>query len=82
MRLTTMTDYALRLLIYLGQHPQRLCTTAEVAQAYGISEAHLTKITHHLGLGRVDHDGAWQGRGHASGAGARGDRPGRVGAFG
>lgn len=51
MRLTTMTDYALRLLIYLGQHPQRLCTTAEVAQAYGISEAHLTKITHQLGLG-------------------------------
>lgn len=50
MRLTTMTDYALRLLIYLGQHPERLCTTAEVAQVYGISEAHLTKITHQLGL--------------------------------
>ncbi|MCV2368452.1 RrF2 family transcriptional regulator [Roseateles oligotrophus] len=49
MRLTTMTDYALRLLIYLGQHPERLCTTGEVAQAYGISEAHLTKITHQLG---------------------------------
>ncbi len=51
MRLTTMTDYALRLLIYLGQHPDRLCTTAEVAQAYSISETHLTKITHQLGLG-------------------------------
>ena len=51
MRLTTMTDYALRLLIYLGRNPDRLCTTAEVAQAYGISEAHLTKITHQLGLG-------------------------------
>ncbi|WP_310388013.1 Rrf2 family transcriptional regulator [Roseateles sp.] len=51
MRLTTMTDYALRMLIYLGQHPERLCTTAEIAQAYGISEAHLTKITHQLGLG-------------------------------
>ncbi len=51
MRLTTMTDYSLRLLIYLGQHPERMCTTAEVAQAYGISEAHLTKITHQLGLG-------------------------------
>jgi Rrf2 family nitric oxide-sensitive transcriptional repressor len=50
MRLTTMTDYALRLLIYLGRQPQRLCTTAEVARAYGISEAHLTKITHQLGL--------------------------------
>lgn len=51
MRLTTMTDYALRLLIYLGSHPERLCTTAEVAAAYAISEAHLTKITHLLGLG-------------------------------
>ncbi|MFY8117350.1 MAG: RrF2 family transcriptional regulator, partial [Roseateles sp.] len=50
MRLTTMTDYALRLLLYLGRHPERLCTTAEIAQAYGISEAHLTKITHQLGL--------------------------------
>ena len=39
MRLTTMTDYALRLLIYLGQHRERLCTTAEIAQAYAISEA-------------------------------------------
>lgn len=45
-----MTDYALRLLIYLGEHPQRLCTIAEVAQAYQISEPHLMKITHQLGL--------------------------------
>lgn len=50
MRLTAMTDYALRMLIYLGMNPARLCTTAEIAQAYGISEAHLTKITHQLGL--------------------------------
>jgi len=49
MRLTSMTDYALRLLIYLGRRPDRLCTIAEVAQAYGISEAHLMKITHQLG---------------------------------
>lgn len=50
MRLTTMTDYALRLLMYVAQQPQRLCTIAEVAQAYGISEAHLMKVTHQLGL--------------------------------
>lgn len=50
MRLTAMTDYALRLMIYLGQRPERLCTIAEVAQAHGISEAHLMKITHQLGL--------------------------------
>jgi Rrf2 family nitric oxide-sensitive transcriptional repressor len=50
MRLTTMTDYSMRLLMYVGQHPERLCTISEVAAAYGISEAHLMKITHQLGL--------------------------------
>jgi Rrf2 family nitric oxide-sensitive transcriptional repressor len=51
MRLTTMSDYALRLLMYAGQQPDRLCTIAEVAQAYAISEAHLMKVTHQLALG-------------------------------
>lgn len=50
MRLTTMSDYAMRLLMYVGQHPGRLCTISEVARAYDISEAHLTKITHQLAL--------------------------------
>ena len=50
MRLTTMSDYAMRLLMYVGQQPGRLCTIAEVARAHGISEAHLTKITHQLAL--------------------------------
>ncbi len=50
MRLTSMTDYALRLLMYLAQHPDRLCTIAEAAEAHGISRAHLMKVTHHLGL--------------------------------
>lgn len=49
MRLTLMTDYALRLLMHVAQHPTRLCTIAEVAHAYGISEAHLMKVTHQLG---------------------------------
>jgi Rrf2 family nitric oxide-sensitive transcriptional repressor len=43
-----MTDYAMRLLMYVGQHPDQLCTIAEVAQAHGISQAHLMKITHRL----------------------------------
>ncbi|WP_028996500.1 RrF2 family transcriptional regulator [Azohydromonas australica] len=51
MRLTAMTDYALRLLMHVAQHPQRLCTIAEVARAYAISEAHLMKVTHRLALG-------------------------------
>ncbi|MEP7312915.1 MAG: Rrf2 family transcriptional regulator [Pseudomonadota bacterium] len=50
MQLTRMTDYALRLLIYVAGHPDRLCTIAEVAAAYDISQAHLMKITHQLGL--------------------------------
>lgn len=50
MRLTTMTDYAVRLLMYVAQQPDRLCTIAEVANAYAISEAHLMKITHQLSL--------------------------------
>lgn len=50
MRLTLMTDYALRLLMHVAQRPERLCTIAEVAQAHGISEAHLMKVTHQLAL--------------------------------
>lgn len=50
MRLTLMTDYALRLLMYVGERPERLCTIAEVAEAHGISESHLTKVTHQLAL--------------------------------
>ncbi len=50
MRLTTMTDYAMRLLMYVAQQPDRLCTIAEVAKVHDISEAHLMKITHQLGL--------------------------------
>ncbi|MCC7054241.1 MAG: Rrf2 family transcriptional regulator [Gemmatimonadaceae bacterium] len=48
MRLTVMTDYAMRLLMYVARHDDRLCTIPEVAEAYGISDAHLRKITHRL----------------------------------
>ncbi|MBB3182055.1 Rrf2 family transcriptional regulator [Variovorax sp. Sphag1AA] len=50
MRLTMMTDYALRLLMYVASRQDRLCTIAEIAQAHEISEAHLMKVTHQLGL--------------------------------
>lgn len=49
MRLTTMTDYAMRLLMYVAHNPSRLCTIAEIAEVYGISEGHLMKITNRLG---------------------------------
>jgi Rrf2 family transcriptional regulator, nitric oxide-sensitive transcriptional repressor len=48
MQLTTHTDYALRLLIYLMVHPTRNVSTREVAEAYGISLDHLTKVAKSL----------------------------------
>lgn len=50
MRLTTHTDYSLRVLIRLALRPQKLATIAEIAQVYGISEHHLMKVVHQLGL--------------------------------
>ncbi|RZS58581.1 RrF2 family transcriptional regulator [Sphaerotilus mobilis] len=50
MRLTAFTDYSLRVLIYLGTNPQRRATIAAVAATFAISESHLTKVVHFLGL--------------------------------
>ena len=50
MRLTVYTDYSLRMLMYLAVKGDGLATIAEVADAYGISKAHLTKVAHQLGL--------------------------------
>ena len=50
MRLTRHVDLALRTLMYLGLSDDRVCTIAEVAAAYGISESHLMKVVHRLGV--------------------------------
>ena len=48
MRLTTFTDYSLRVLIFLAAEPERRATIAEIAQAFDIKQNHLTKVVHFL----------------------------------
>lgn len=49
MKLTTFTDYSLRVLIYLATQPGQRATIGQVAAAYQVSENHLVKVVHFLG---------------------------------
>jgi len=49
MKLTTFTDYSLRVLMHLATQPDRRATVADIAQAFGVKENHLTKVVHFLG---------------------------------
>ncbi|OHD07924.1 RrF2 family transcriptional regulator [Sphingopyxis sp. RIFCSPHIGHO2_12_FULL_65_19] len=49
MRLTHYTDYAMRVLLYLGgKAGEQLSPIAEIARAYGISQNHLMKVVNDL----------------------------------
>jgi Rrf2 family nitric oxide-sensitive transcriptional repressor len=48
MRLTTLSDYALRVLMYAAVAEGRLITIEETAKAYNISRAHLMKVVNIL----------------------------------
>lgn len=48
MRLTTFSDYALRVLMLAGSVEGRLITIEETSKVYGISRAHLMKVVNIL----------------------------------
>ena len=47
-RLNLSTDYALRTLLYLGMRPESQVSTRDVAEFYGISADHVSKVVQHL----------------------------------
>ena len=49
MKLNLQTDYALRVLIYVGTSNQKLSTIQDIAEAFAVSNAHLMKVVHRLG---------------------------------
>lgn len=55
MKLNLQTDYALRVLIYVGTNGDGLSTIQEIADAFAISKAHLMKVVNRLSrLGYLD----------------------------
>ena len=48
MRLTSFTDYGLRMLMRMGSAPERAFSTAELAEEFNLSRNHLTKIMQRL----------------------------------
>src|ERR1700712_3000863 len=43
MQLTLFSDYALRTLIYLGSHPNKVIPASVISEAFGISSDHVAK---------------------------------------
>lgn len=49
MRLTSFTDYSIRVLLYAAVKGDDLSSIREVSEAHDISSNHLMKVVHHLG---------------------------------
>jgi len=61
MRLTTFTDFSLRVLIFVALKGEERATIPEISSAYGISRNHLMKVVH--GLSRAGFLRTVKGRG-------------------
>jgi len=48
MRLTSFTDYGLRMLMRMASAPERVFSTADLAEEFGLSRNHLSKIMQQL----------------------------------
>ncbi|SEL04418.1 transcriptional regulator, BadM/Rrf2 family [Roseovarius nanhaiticus] len=53
MRLTSFTDYGLRMLMRMASAPERGFSTSELATEFGISRHHLSKIMQRLSAGGI-----------------------------
>ena len=53
MRLTSFTDYGLRMLMRMASAPGTAFSTAELAEEFGLSRNHLTKIMQQLARGGI-----------------------------
>ncbi len=60
MRLTQYTDYALRVLMYLGLRGEQRVTITEIAERYTISRNHIMKVV--FQLGQLDYVETTRGR--------------------
>jgi Rrf2 family transcriptional regulator, nitric oxide-sensitive transcriptional repressor len=50
MQLTRLTDYGLRVLLYVARQHDRLCTMREIAIYHRVSLEHLRKVVHKLAI--------------------------------
>lgn len=78
MRLTTFTDYSLRVLIHVATAPEGRATIGEIARAWKISEHHLVKVAHLLGKEGLLENTRGRGGGLRLAVPARGINVGRV----